>query len=549
MTNNTSHHTSDTPPAPSRADTQPAPSALLRCSIYTLLIVLVVGTVVGRIWKVESKSVGPNKSKTPFLSANDRSRWCTVRALVNDGTYVIDKMTHGKDPNWKTIDQVKHRGPDGREHFYSSKPPLLPTLLAGEYWVIRQLTGADIVQFPFYVGRIMLLVTNVLPLLLYFVVLARLIEQRGKTDWGRIYVMAAATFGTFLTTTAVTINNHLPAAICVLLAMAISLPIWHKNQRSLFRFFAAGLLAGFAAANELPALSFVALLGVGLFWKSPKGAMLGYLPAVVAVAAAFFGTNYIAHQSWKPPYAHRNDGPVIFSMSTAQAAPLDQQQIPGPLGDGLTGPAHPLSPDATVKVRIPGQRWVILDPRNGMRYAVQLAGDQVEVRHWDHWYDYEKSYWHADRRRGVDRGEVSQSVYLLHMLVGHHGVFSLTPIWLLSLLGMGILMLQRKHRAPGLVVLVGTLTVVCVVFYVLRPLQDRNYGGVCCGFRWLFWLIPLWLLLLVPAADAISGKRIWRTVALVLLLVSVASAAYASLNPWSHPWIYDYLQTVLVTPP
>ena len=52
-----------------------------------------------------------------------------------------------------------------------------------------------------------------LPLLvIYFGLLARLVERFGTTDWGRIFVMAAAVFGTFLTTFAVTINNHLIGA-------------------------------------------------------------------------------------------------------------------------------------------------------------------------------------------------------------------------------------------------------------------------------------------------------------------------------------------------
>jgi len=34
-----------------------------------------------------------------------------------------------------------------------------------------------------------------------------------------MFVMAAAAFGTFLTTFAVTINNHLPAAVCAAVAV------------------------------------------------------------------------------------------------------------------------------------------------------------------------------------------------------------------------------------------------------------------------------------------------------------------------------------------
>ena len=44
----------------------------------------------------------------------------------------------------------------------------------------------------------MLVLFNVVPLVIGFVLLARLVERFGTTDWGRIFVMAAAVFGTFL---------------------------------------------------------------------------------------------------------------------------------------------------------------------------------------------------------------------------------------------------------------------------------------------------------------------------------------------------------------
>ena len=37
-----------------------------------------------------------------------------------------------------------------------------------------------------------------------------------------------------------------------------------------------------------------------------------------------------------------------------------------------------------------------------------------------------------------------------------------------------------------------------------------------------------------------SQTKLRRVVALVLLLISVLSASYGGLNPWVHPWIYEY---------
>ena len=45
------------------------------------------------------------------------------------------------------------------------------------------------------------------------------------------------------------------------------------------------------------------------------------------------------------------------------------------------------------------------------------------------------SYWQPENLRGIDRGEASPLRYAFKCLIGHHGLFSLTPIWLLSAAG------------------------------------------------------------------------------------------------------------------
>ena len=60
----------------------------------------------------------------------------------------------------------------------------------------------------------------------------------------------------------------------------------------------------------------------------------------------------------------------------------------------------------------------------------------------------------------------------------------------------------------------------------------------------MFWLTPLYLLCLIPVADSMANRPLWRWVGLLCFLFSVISATYPSLNPWSHPWIYDYWQYI-----
>lgn len=521
--------------------------APLRWSVYGLLIVVALSALTARIMQVESSD---RKHPSPFLSANDRSRWCTIRSLGDDGTYAIDQLIFDAAGNrirgWHTIDLVRHKGPDGKEHYYSSKPTLMPTLLAGQYWLIKQLTGATLGEKTFYVARIMLVLTNVLPFGLALLLLAKLVDKEGRSDWGRIFVVACAAFGTFATTFSITLNNHVTAIQCVVFTLAAAWPIWRGESSAWWRFALAGLFAAFTAANELPALSFFALVAATLAWKAPLKTAGAFLPAAALVALGVFGTNYVAHGTWKTPYAHRKDGPVITTIEMGAVNYLNNGQVSASLRNALEQHNIPHSDDAVVEVRTPGERWSYWDPTSQTRLALvtvpepQSGAGRIEVREWDNWYDYLGTYWTPDRLTGVDRGEASPLVYALHTTVGHHGIFSLTPIWLLSFVGLAIWARGGDRTLQAFALAVLLLTVVVLTFYLTRPQIDRNYGGVTSGLRWMFWFTPLWLLTMLPAADWIGRRRWGVALALVLLAVSVFSAHYGAMNPWSQPWLFEY---------
>jgi hypothetical protein len=412
----------------------------------------------------------------PFLSANDRSRWMTIRALVEHGTYAIDEIVG--QPTWDTIDMVQHRGRDGELHLYSSKPPLLPTILAGEYWLIHKLTPFRLDTHPHLVGRFMLLTVSILPMVLMFVVLGVLVEHLGTTDWGRIFVMAAATMGTFLTTFAVVLNNHVVAAVSVALALYAIVRIVVDGEYLPRYFTLAGFAAAFAAANELPALAFLAATAALLAYWSIRQTALIFLPAALIVAAAFFATNYIAHGCFTPPYMHRGESD-------------------------------------------PNDNWY--------NYTYEVNGE------------FKESYW--NNPQGIDQGEESQLLYATHALVGHHGIFSLTPVWILSMVGILIWLVRGETLQRQLALMIGALTIICLVFYLgLRPQSDRNYGGMTSGFRWMFWFAPLWLVVMLPAVDKMAGSAFWRGTALVFLAISVLSASFPTWNPWTQPWIYQWME-------
>jgi hypothetical protein len=415
------------------------------------------------------------RRQRPFLSGNDRSRWLAIRALVEEGTFAIDGLIDRHV--WNTIDMVQHRGRDGKLHLYSSKPPLLIVMLAGEYWLINRVTGWTLKDNSYEVGRLILFTVNILPMILLLAIVAWMAERFGETDWGRLFVVAAAAFGTFLSAFAVVLNNHTIAAVSAAVALYAFVRIYHQGDGRLRWYALAGLAASFTAANELPALSLLALLAAALLWQNWRAWTVGFLPASLLVAGAFFGTNYWAHESFRPPYAHRSD----------------------------TDPAD-----------------------NWYSYTYTVEGKE------------RKSYWLDPQ--GIDRGEPSRATYAFHALVGHHGVFSLTPVWILSVWGLALWLAGGTSHQRRLAAGIALLSLVCLTFYVgLRPQDDRNYGGMTSGFRWVFWLAPLWLIAMFPAADRLAATPSRKAFGLTLLALSVFSASYPTWNPWVQPWIYNWL--------
>ncbi len=355
---------------------------------------------------------------TPTFGANDRSRWDTIRALVEDGTYVIgyretDPATgtyrdYGivREPEWGTIDRVLRPEEDperpNTKRFYSSKPPLLPTILAGEYWLLYHGFGWKMADpnGRWWVLRIILLTFQALPLLIYLILLSRLAERYGTTDWGRLFVVVAACFGTFLTMFTTALNNHVIAACTAMFALYPALGVLDRvarrqgveeteSEQALtpiekeraaswspgFRVSVSGFFAAFTAAIELPATSFAVFLFLILLWRMPKRTLLYFLPAAAIPVVLFFWTNYLAIGRLTPAYG----------------------EFGGP------------------------------------------------------WYEYEGSVWKlkpGKEPRGIDWAGTREdrATYAMNFLVGHHGTFTLTPIYLLALTGMGYGVMRLASR-------------------------------------------------------------------------------------------------------
>src|SRR5262249_23367449 len=206
------------------------------------------------------------------------------------------------EEGWGSVDKVMD---PATGQFYSSKPTLFPTVIAGEYWLCYQVLGLSFSTHLFTVVRLILLTVNLLPMIFYWLLLARLIEQFGGSNWSKLYVLAAGCFGTFLTTFATTLNNHMVAACCALFALYQAVEVWDETSpRMAIRGLAlAGLFAALTAAFELPAMSFLVGLFLLLLWRAPRQTLIGFVPAVLVVIAAGFVTNYLAIGKLTPAYA------------------------------------------------------------------------------------------------------------------------------------------------------------------------------------------------------------------------------------------------------
>lgn len=519
-----------------------------RYSFYQTIILLTLALAAGRIAVVSSK-----EGDTAFLSANDRSRWCTVAALVEHGTYAIDKQVKITDPikehrkPWNTIDKVKHVGKDGKQHAYSSKPPLFPTMIAVLYKVVNLCTGMTLTEQPIYLARIILALVN-LPILAAFCVATVFsIERVCRSDWARFTCAFATCFGTMLLPFSISLNNHLPAAAATAVVMWLYLYAAERLDSSFdgatgpvrwWVWLAAGLCAAFAAANELPALSMTVFWFLLFAWLD-RGSAIPFVGGVAIVALGFFGTNWLAHESLRPPYAHRGNGPEIAILDSQASKP--DMDLAKQVREKLDAKSL-VSKDTELEVRSSEDegRWKIA--AGGQRFALCLESGRWILREWDDWYEYEESYWTNDRRAGVDRGEPSRFIYLFQMTVGHYGVFSLTPIWLLMPIGLITGMRFGPPDFRRLALAVTVATVVCLLFYLARPLIDRNYGGVSVCFRWLLWFTPLWLLLIGPVMETFCQTRRRRNLVMLMLAVSVFSVSTALSSPWQSPWIYQFWQ-------
>lgn len=394
----------------------------------------------------------------PLQSANDRSRWATVWSLVERGSFQIDEIDYYA--RWSTIDKVRYRTSESQPwHFYSSKPPLLSVIVAGFYAVERWTLGYGLFNHTTFVTRLLLLIVNGLPFWLALRSLSRCLMMLHAALPVRLFILAAAGFGSMLNPYLTTLNNHTPAAAAAMLTITAAVEILINRYRVKSvtsnivpqgrEFAALGFFAALTCCFELPA----ALLGLLTFsfavLTDRRLTLKWYVPAAAIPLAAFFITNWMATGGVKPFYA-------TYGTET--------------------------------------YRYI----HNGI-----------------------PSYWMTPR--DLDANQESPIVYLFHCILGHHGLLSLTPVLGLSVFGWCMTLGRNTDAVRKAITLTGAaLTAITLGFYLTRT-QNYNYGGNSVGLRWMLWLSPFWWIAMVPVLEKFSrrGVHVFALILLLISMVSV----------------------------
>jgi hypothetical protein len=433
----------------------------------------------------------------PLQSANDRSRWSTVWSLVHQGSFQIDDID--SQPNWRTIDKVRHNG-----HFYSTKPAILSTVTAAVYWVVHKTTGLNLFQETESTTRLILLIVNWLPMTIAFIVMGRLLLRCSESELVRILALSAFCFGSLVPSYATTLNNHSVAVVCLVFSLAF-----------LFRVV---IDARGSTTYERRGRETRAERGRGRETRAERE----------------------RGRETRAERGRRTD----FLWAGFWAALVPCNELPAALF-GIAAFVLMLKASCrqTLRYFIPGALIPLV---------AYFVLNWMATGGWKPFYLYygtEKyryvfqgipSYWMNPR--GMDQSIDSPVVYFVHCVIGHHGIFSLSPIFLL--LVCTLLRRQSWSAKPARVFIwLGFGLSVAVLGFYLTRTSNYNYGGNTFGLRWMLWLTPFWILGLVPALEWCVERRVRLAGVFVLLGISVFSSLSAARNPWGESWLFYQMKT------
>lgn len=386
-------------------------------------------------------------------NTNVGSRYATVQSLVDFGTYAIDETQY-----IRTIDKVKIG-----DNFYSSKPPLLPTMGAGLYAVYKKVTGRNIVKHEHDIVLLCNLVLVLVPHLIMLLFLFRVTRLMTKSDLGPLVALGGAAFAFYGTGYAIELNNHVPAAMLAMVSFYYAYRIRNEIDAKPLHWLIAGACAGLLPPIDLPSLFISTGIGLYLLTYDWKRTLTWFMAGAAPGLIAHFVLTYIQGGSFLPIYLRKE------------------------------------------------------------------------------LYQYPGSYW--NKPRGIDALDEPKWFYGLQALIGHHGIFSVTPLSIFGAIAI-FQAIRNKSAFYKEAILVSGIVAIMFFFYVVNT---NNYGGSCVGMRWFISFMPLLLVFLAIWVDTHPIRPLVGSALLVAFLVGQYHMHDAIRSPWHDGVWHRYLNRHIPT--
>ncbi len=139
-------------------------------------------------------------------------------------------------------------------------------------------------------------------------------------------------------------------------------------------------------------------------------------------------------------------------------------------------------------------------------------------------YRYSGSYW--QEREAFDLLKENKLRYLFHITFGHHGLFSVTPVLLISLWSLLRTIIKRDWELRPVLIAFAAAALLIFLFVLFRT---GNYGGYAIGMRWFVLFMPILSFASVPLIQFLSQKK-WGLLLLIFAILwsmpAVAEALY-----------------------
>jgi hypothetical protein len=547
----------------------PSPDSQRRCLVYSLLIAVAASQAVGRIASAErlyepslhrpkgseynGLPLWPEKRPDPWptFSSNDRSRWAAVRSLVDEGTFVIGQRSIEVT---LASSAALFAGPD----------PLQEAVLAAAGQRARIASDSGIVFEDGWgtVDKVLQPTTlqfySTKPPLLTVLAAAEYWALKNALGWSIIE-------NPWQVIPAILITFNVVPMVLYLALLALLLERW--GQTDWGRYF---------------------VLGTACFGTLVTPFLISFNNHTIAVCTTMIAVYAVVRLL-------EGGGPGWFALAGFAAGLTAAAELPAT--------AFAVGVGVYLLWRWPARALAFFVPAALVPVAALLGCNYAEfgrlklayAEFGGPWYEYEGSHWlrvEGVVRRGIDWASRSEGkwAYAFHMMLGHHGLFSLTPVLALAAVGMvqgawrvvsvpltpqpplpqgergsrnlrSLTLPARYIPAPPLspcgrggagggegaerrpLDLLATFTLllslVVIGYYIFK---SDNYGGWSNGLRWLMWLTPLWLLSTLPVADSLARSPRLRALGLLLLAISIGSMTYQQWNPWRHPWLYAIME-------